>query len=245
MARRRFYVPRELIGERVAILPSIQAHHLRDVLRLSTGDTVEIFDGSGSGYAGEVELRGNEVLVRGLERIDSPRLPFRLTLAAALIKAAHFELILQKVTELGADEIIPLKTRFSDIRIPEEKLNSRLERWRRIVVEAAKQCRRLTVPTLRPPLNFSAFLSSEELPGCTKILFYEKAAQPLRPGLLMSDRIVLCTGPEGGWDTSEIAQAETAGFGVFSLGSSILRAETAAIAAAAVVQHEIHLLSAT
>ena len=107
MTRRRFYVPRDLIQENCATLPPNQAHHLRDVLRLGSGEIVEIFDGAGSGYRGEVELRGSEVLVRTLKIIPAPQSPFQLTLAAALIKSTKFEWMLEKSTELGVDEIIP------------------------------------------------------------------------------------------------------------------------------------------
>jgi 16S rRNA (uracil1498-N3)-methyltransferase len=240
MTRRRFYVPRECIRDSIAVLPPDEAHHLRDVLRMKTGDTVEIFDDAGVGYLGEVELHGSDVVVRGLECLPSPQSRFRLTLAAALIKPAKFEWMLQKATELGVDEIVPLKTRLSEIRIPLEKIESRLERWNRIVQEASKQCRRYSVPTMRAPLDFSEFLEGEALSTSTKILFYEQAKDLWQPGDLM-DRIILCIGPEGGWEPYEIEQAAEAEFGIFGLGPWTLRAETAAIAAVSIVQHQIAL----
>jgi 16S rRNA (uracil1498-N3)-methyltransferase len=243
MTRRRFYVPRDSIRGGIAALPPGEAHHLRDVLRMGTGDTVEIFDDAGIGYTGEVELRESEVFVRNLERIPSQKSPFRLTLAAALLKSANFEWILQKATELGVDEIIPLKTRLSDVRIPAEKIEARSERWQRIIREAAKQCRRTAFPALRKPLDFSCLLAAEEFSACSKILFYEKAAEPFQSESIESDKILVCIGPEGGWDPAEVEKAEEAGYGIFGLGPWTLRAETAAIAAISIVQHQLLIKS--
>jgi len=243
MPPRRFYVPKDSIRAGIAILPSDQAHHLRDVLRLGPGDAVEIFDGEGNGFVGEVELRGSEVFICRLQNLPAAELPGQLVLAAALIKSAKFEWILQKATELGVSEIIPLKTRLSGIQLSDSRINLRLERWDRIVKEAAKQCRRFAAPKLHRPLDFSELLGREELSAYTKLLFYEKAMDPWRPDKsLLSKKTILCIGPEGGWDREEIDKAYRAGFKAFSLGPLILRAETAAIAAMAIIQHQIFLI---
>jgi len=224
----------------MAVLPAAQAHHLRDVLRMGTGEVVEIFDGAGSGYVGEVSIRGSEVLVRGLQSLPPQESPSRLILATALIKSAKFEWILQKATELGVHEIIPLKTRLSDTVIPGGKITLRLERWDRIVREASKQCRRLAAPRVHAPQAFSDLLAAEEFSACTRLLFYEKAPEPWLPDPgMLSDRVVLCIGPEGGWEDGEIEQARKAGYRIFNLGPWTLRAETAAIAAVSIIQHQI------
>jgi 16S rRNA (uracil1498-N3)-methyltransferase len=242
MTRRRFYVPRDSIRDRSAFLPSDQAHHLRDVLRMATGDVVEIFDGEGIGYFGEVELQDGEVVIRNLQSLPHGQLHAPLILAAALIKSAKFEWILQKATELGIDEIIPLETRLSDIQIPESRIDSRLERWNRIVREASKQCGRFAAPLVHKPLSFSHFLCHEEFSSCSRLLFYEKSVELWRSDkIVLSGRIALCVGPEGGWDGSEIEQAGKAGCRIFSLGPWTLRAETAAIAAISIIQHQLIL----
>jgi 16S rRNA (uracil1498-N3)-methyltransferase len=175
---------------------------------------------------------------------ENPRL--RLILAAALIKSARYEWILQKATELGVHEIVPLKTRLSEIDIPSSKIALRLERWDRIVREAAKQSRRYSAPRVHAPKSFRDFLSNEGLSSIPRLLFYEKAHELWRPdfGVSCSDRMVLCIGPEGGWDNAEVEQAKQAGYTVFSLGPQTLRAETAAIAAVAIVQHQVNILNA-
>jgi 16S rRNA (uracil1498-N3)-methyltransferase len=244
MSRRRFYVPGNSIKEAIACLPPDQAHHLRDVLRIGAGEIVEIFDGAGSGYVGVVDLRDSLVYVCELQRIPLEEPKIRLILAVALIKSSKFEWILQKATELGVHEIIPLKTRFSEIEIPGGKLTLRLERWDRIIREASKQCRRSTAPRIRAPQAFADLLSAENFSSCSKFLFYEKAREAWRPDQgVLSEQVVVCIGPEGGWDADEIERAREAGCRVCSLGPWVLRAETAAIAAVSVLQHHIHLLN--
>jgi 16S rRNA (uracil1498-N3)-methyltransferase len=242
MSRRRFYVARNSILNGMAVLQPSQAHHLRNVLRMSSGDAVEVFDDEGSGYIGTVELHESDVLIRLLSRISVNKDPVALTLAVALIKSIKFEWILQKATELGVADIIPLVTRLSEIQIPGGKIISRLERWNNIVREASKQCGRFQAPQIHTPLNFQALLASEEMTACTKYLFYEKAGDYWRPDQHpFTDRIVLCLGPEGGWTSSEVEQANNAGYKIYGLGPLILRAETAAIAAVAILKHQIYI----
>ena len=153
MTRRRFYVPRESIQNGIACLPPDQSHHLRDVLRIGAGEIVEVFDGEGNGYVGEVSLKESDVSIEHLRQLPSHESPVSLILAVSLIKSAKFEWILQKATELGVHEIIPVKAHRSDIQIPQDKINKRCERWDRIVREASKQCGRFSAPRVRPPLN--------------------------------------------------------------------------------------------
>jgi 16S rRNA (uracil1498-N3)-methyltransferase len=240
MARRRFFVPRDSIRDGIAILPADQAHHLRHVLRIVNGEAVEIFDGKGCGYVGEVELRGSGVCICRLQSLPVRESSLRLILAAALIKSAKFEWMLQKATELGVDEIVPLITRMSDLQFPAGKTALRLDRWDRIVKEASKQSRRFTAPQVHAPVKFSDFLSAESFAACARFLFYEKAQELWQPdSSAISNGVVLCIGPEGGWDGSEVELAKESGYRIFGLGPRILRAETAAIAALAIIQHHL------
>jgi 16S rRNA (uracil1498-N3)-methyltransferase len=237
MPRRRFYVPRDQIRNGVAILPPDQSHHLFNVLRLGPGDEVEVFDGEGTSYVGEVSNAGPEIRIhKAIPAAEVNSARCRIILAPALIKAERFEWMLQKATELGVEEFAPLITRHSEISIPADRLATRMERWRRIVREASKQCCRLSLPSIRQPERFEDFLNS----GCggdyPKLMLYEKA--PISWGLQVppSNQVYLCIGPEGGWDREEVADAEQAGYHVFSLGDRILRSETAAIASVSIVQ---------
>jgi 16S rRNA (uracil1498-N3)-methyltransferase len=240
MARRRFIVPTNLIRNDVATLPPEELHHVQNVLRLRSGDEVEILDGAGACYSGILELRDAQMLVCRLQRIASPAEPVQtMILAAALIKSDKFEWILQKGTELGVEEFIPLHTKFSEIRIPVGKLDSRRARWQRIVGEAAKQCRRLSIPRISPPTTFEDFLAQENRTDSTRLIFCEKAENRWTHTPCHSNRIVICIGPEGGWDAAEVRQAAQSGYAPFNLGPRVLRAETAAIAAVSILQFQI------
>lgn len=237
MPRRRFYVPRDQIRNGVAILPPDQSHHLFNVLRLRPGDEVEVFDGEGINYAGEVSDAGPEIRIRKVikEGEISPT-KCRIILAPALIKPERFEWMLQKATELGVEEFIPLRTRYSETSISAERLDKRMERWRRIVRESSKQCRRLSLPKIRQPEEFENFINSGSSREYPKLMLDEKAPVSWALQVPWSDRVCLCIGPEGGWDRAEVAGAQKAGYHVFSLGDRILRSETAAIASVSIVQ---------
>jgi len=233
MSRRRFFVPPEQVCRGIAQLQPDQAHHLRHVLRLRAGTEVEIFDGTGRDYTGVIEFGGGVARIVALHELevrgcDGPI----LTLAVALIKSDRFELVLQKATELGVDAFVPLLTRHCKARLPALKIAPRLDRWKSIIREACKQCRRSTIPEIRAPLEFERWLDDDAYRGYERYLLHAEAPQPpLVPP--PAGRIILCIGPEGGWHEAEVAAAEKGGWKIFRLGDRIMRAETAAIAAAA------------
>ncbi len=232
MPRRRFYIPKDRIENGQAVLTPDQAHHLRNVLRLRPGEEVELFDGEGQGYSGTIERLAPEICIGSLERLESlQKSKPCLVLAAALIKPDRFEWMLQKVTELGVDRLIPIETQFTSVRVPAGRLSSRLERWRRIVSEAAKQSGRLTVPDILNPMPFDILLALPEYANGARLVFHEKAANRIAPEDVGARLILLCVGPEGGWSDAEIRGAQHAGFRIVSMVSQILRAETAALAA--------------
>jgi 16S rRNA (uracil1498-N3)-methyltransferase len=239
MPRRRFYVSGELIQNGSAILSADQAHHLRDVLRLRQGDAVEVFDGDGHGYWGSVDLHGNDVRIRDIKPLNAtaPEI-LRLILAPALIKSEKFEWGLQKATELGVETIVPLKTKYSKIRLLNDRLDARMSRWQRIIMEACKQSGRLKMPRIEKPMDLHELLSSREYQEYTKLLLYEKASQVWDGSPLLSNKVILCVGPEGGWDAEEIQTASREGCRVFGLGTRILRAETAALAMLSILQYQ-------
>ncbi len=235
ISHRRFFVPRDCIRNGRALLPPDEAYHLRRVLRLKDGDEAEVFDGEGNGYSGVVVSNGLKAEVRDLKRIQPVEdiLP-SIILAPALIKQNRFEWILEKGTELGVQEFIPLRTQFCAAPIPDARMEARLERWQRIVRESSKQSRRLDVPRIRKPVGFSCFLAAVgKVASAGRFLLDEKAHIRWDARNAIPNRLVLCVGPEGGWDSAEVSEAERAGFRIFSLGSMTLRAETAAVAAVA------------
>jgi 16S rRNA (uracil1498-N3)-methyltransferase len=241
MSRRRCFVPKENIRNGIARPARDQIHHLLHVLRLKGGDEIEVFDGEGFGALGRIDISEAGVCIR-LEGESLPAGPPHawVTLAPALIKTSRFEWLLQKAVELGANEIIPLETRYCDVRLGPDRMQKRAERWERIVREASGQSRRLFLPKLHPPILFDDFLARQPQSGSTRLLLYEKAEAPMIPEAALTDRIEICTGPEGGWHPSEVEQARQSGYQAVSLGPCILRAETAALASLAVVGFMVH-----
>lgn len=237
MRAKRFFIPPGRIQGGQAVLSPDQSRHLRTVLRLGPGDSVELFDGEGAGYEGVVETAGRQVRIGSLRRLKVSEVKSRhIILAAALIKSSRFEWILEKGTELGVEVFIPMTTRFSSIRLPDSKVPSRLDRWRRIVREASKQCRRFEVPKIREPVGIEDLITTRAYPDCLKLMLYEKACESWSPPDNNNESVLLCIGPEGGWHPSEVESAKSAGFWTVSLGPRILRVETAAIAAVALIQ---------
>jgi 16S rRNA (uracil1498-N3)-methyltransferase len=231
MSRRRFYMPKSGIRDGVAELTPEQAHHLRRVLRIVNGEQVELFDGEGGVYLGVVETSGARVKVRDLVAISRKEEPVPgIILGVALIKSARFEWMLEKTTELGVQEIVPLETRFSDGRVAEAAGQTRMSRWRRILQQACEQCGRSRLPVLHPPVHISDWLRRSDLQSAQRLLCSAKGSQwgELQ---VRSAAVAIGIGPEGGWDMPEVSEAKGAGWELLSLGENILRAETAAVAA--------------
>lgn len=236
MARRRFFVDAVRNGQ--AELEGEAAEHLRRVLRAERGQLFELSDNE-SVYLAEIEAFGRRrVVFRVLESLDAAEPPVRLTLLAALIKFDRFEWILEKATELGVETIIPVQAQRSEKGL-ERGAQKRFERWQRIVLEGSQQSRRARVPALSGPRSFESALETsgayryvlEEKPGGAPLLVVVPEKSKRRP----SDTVCLLVGPEGGWTDMERAKASECGWLPVSLGPQILRTETAAIAALAVL----------
>jgi len=216
-----------------AIAPTVtvsgdEFHHGIRVVRLREGEEIEVFDARGRMANAVVEsiARDHAVLNIG-DEIPSRESPIDIHLAMAIIQLDKFDLVLQKATELGVRSIIPLITERIELR--PERYSGKADRWQRIVFEAVKQSGRSIVPTIEPPTEFAEALKREG----TRIIFDADAdnratAQP-------RNRATAFIGPEGGWTTHELDLARTHGAHFQRLGPRRLRAETAAIAALAII----------
>ncbi len=238
MARRRFFV--DAVREGRAVLAGEAAEHLRRVLRARRGERFELSDNRNL-YVAEIEGFGHrEVLFRIVEHLPAEPLPLRLVLHAALIKFDRFEWIIEKATELGVERILPVIAARSEKGLETGALK-RLERWRRIAREASQQARRAHLPEISRPVSFREALTGEfswralldELRTGTPLLASLPAAGERRA----QDRVGLLVGPEGGWTEEEREAARAAGWRAVTLNANILRAETAAIAAVAIVMN--------
>lgn len=216
-------------------------HYLARVLRARRGDTVVLFDGAGQEARAVVDTISDTALVL---TVDEPRevgqAAVPLTLMLGLLKGEKMDLVVQKATELGATRIVPLKTAHAVVRLDEERGEARRGRWSRIAAEAARQSGRSDVPEIDAPTDLASALAAAP-PHALRLLLHERETARLGASLEAERplEIVLAVGPEGGFAPEEVAAARAAGFVVVGLGPRVLRAETAAIAAVAVVRNAV------
>jgi 16S rRNA (uracil1498-N3)-methyltransferase len=233
MAEHRFYAGPDtpLHAGSETTLAGEQAHRIARVLRMQPGARLALFSEEREFECELVSLQPR-VCVRLLEEVPAQSPQRELVLYQALIRPNRFEWLIEKLTELGVSAIVPLLSERTTVR-PSEIGATRLERWRRIAVEAAEQCGRRRVPTIEAPVSFTAALTQAR--GC--IVF---AWEGMRGGETPAadnegGPIALFVGPEGGWSAAEADHARAAGARFAGLGPNLLRAETAAIVAAALL----------
>jgi 16S rRNA (uracil1498-N3)-methyltransferase len=227
-------------------LPDDIAHQARDVLRLRIGESLHLLDGAGGVYAAELtQLTRREVSVRlGLREEGPAPLPVRLTLCLGLLKAAKFEWVLQKGTELGIATFQPLLTERA-IAAAEELGSAKRLRYERIIAEALEQSGGAWLPALAAPCSLAEALAAAPANAIKLIPWEEATAAPITstltakaarraiPTAASAVEVWLFIGPEGGFSADEVYAAQAAGALPVTLGPRILRAETAAIVAAA------------
>lgn len=239
--RRRFFVDR--FDTETAILRGEAAEHLGRVLRAEPGQLCELSDGN-SVWLGRIERvalskRGeNRIEFALVEHIPAREPWLHLHLLMAIVKFDRFEWCLEKATELGVTEIVPLAAARTDKPLVAAAVK-RHARWERIVFESAQQARRLRPPSLGGAAAIRPATAFGKATAPLKILFSERReAKPLREVLrgAKGSSAALAIGPEGGWSDDEIASAHAAGFIETSLGENILRTETAVLAALAILR---------
>jgi 16S rRNA (uracil1498-N3)-methyltransferase len=235
MARRRFFV--DSIRDGFAELRGDEARHLTRALRAEPGQRFEISDNSAAYLAEIAEARGERVVFRIIEPVVPVESPLRITLLASLFKFDRFEWMVEKATELGVERIVPVDATRTEKGLFEAS-HKRSERWRRIVREASQQSRRTRMPEVALGVRFDRAVAE---PAEHRFLLEEIEAKPLLralpPTRIAGASAALLLGPEGGWTDAEREVARNAGWVPASLGSQILRAETAAAAALAIIMN--------
>jgi 16S rRNA (uracil1498-N3)-methyltransferase len=217
-------------------------HHLSRVLRLRAGDAVSLFDGAGRGFMGNIEsIEKHQTRVRLTapdDRTVEPR--FRLVLLQGIPQHDRMDVVIQKTTEIGVAAIVPIIAARTVLRPGREGRWGRLDRWRRVASEAARQSGRLRVPEIAEPIAWGDFLGGiEEAPHLARLLL-----DPETPPGAAEERFalgahhrsaLLAVGPEGGWSHPEVVAGRERGFSRMGLGPRILRTETAGIVAVALI----------
>lgn len=241
----RFFIPQHWIKGNVVRLEGRYAHQMGHVLRLGPGDSMIVLDNTGHEYDVEMTAIENDYVIGQIknQRVCKTEPRSQVTLFQSLLKRDKFEWVLQKCTEVGVAEIVPVITRRSLIRTTHLKPEKQ-ERWQTIIREAAEQCTRGRMPVLAAPINFSTSLErvnhyhlgliAAPKVDCSSLATVVKTVLDANP-----PRVGLWIGPEGGFDPSEIEEAVGAGAVCVGLGKRILRTETAAVVTCALTLHEL------
>lgn len=205
-----------------------EAHHLSHVLRLQTGDEVTLFNGDGAEYPACIEsIKKSLVQLNVLQKRHVDRERARaVTIACPLPKGDRAAFLIEKLTELGVRRYVPLQTTRSVVHPGEGKL----EKLSRYVIEASKQCGRNVLMSIEPVSDWESLASQADLPAMRALA--DVTGTQLISALPTSRECIIALGPEGGWTAEEIARGTGHGWQLVTLGPSILRIETAAIAAA-------------
>lgn len=227
----RFYTPDPLAPGEYTLTGS-EAHHLASVRRFAPGDHVTLFNGDGSDYPAIITAAGKKAVTVNVLRVEQTdrELPFPVVIASALPKGDRADYLLEKLTELGVTRFVPLVTSRSVVQ-PKEAV---VEKFTRAVIEASKQCGRNRLMSVDPPRTWAAFLKLPDLPERRFVLHTSAGA----PGRLVPGACVVAVGPEGGFAPEEVGAATATGWVAASLGPRVLRVETAAVAAAALVGNQ-------
>lgn len=241
----RFFVsPEQLSGEQIVIIGE-DVNHMKNVLRMKPGEKVRISVGSREEYFCSVRsLEETEVILQIEEKAESSiELPVHITLFQGLPKGDKMELIIQKAVELGAHEIVPVSMKRCVVKLDAKKAAAKVKRWNAIAESAAKQSGRMMIPEVMMPISCNEvwkrghdlhcrllpYENAEGMEGVRRILG-ELSGQVTARSEEQQLRIGIFIGPEGGFDESEVQQAQEAGWETVSLGKRILRTETAGMA---------------
>jgi len=239
----RFFVPREQIKAGRVSLSGPDAVHIAKVLRLGAGKNIIVLDGRGKSYLAVIEQAGRGKVDCTIQKeiyvATGPSL--KVTLVQGVPKGDKMDLVIQKGTELGLSRVIPLITERVVVKLAGDKLLRRRERWQRIALEAAKQCRRPDVPEISEPQSLEQVLAFLPPGAAALIPWEEEVAGTLKDFCRCSpapEEIYIFIGPEGGFTREEVESARIRGVRPVTLGPRILRTETAGLAVLAIVLYQ-------
>jgi len=220
-----------------AVLPESAHRHVMQVLRLRSGDQVILFNGDGHDCPGvltRVDKRSARVQIESCQPVDKES-ALHIHLVQGISRRERMDLTIRKSVELGVGTITPLATERSVVNLAGERLQRRQQHWQSIIISACEQCGRSRLPVMTEPVALHDWVSRSR--DGTRLILAPAVSTRLRQlKAPQAQRLTLMVGPEGGFTPDEYAQAERAGYSGINLGPRILRTETAAIAAVALLQ---------
>src|SRR4030042_1145039 len=237
----RFFIEK-VQGNTADIADAEQLHHIRDVLRLKFNDEVVIFDGAGHEYDGVITAIGRKKIELKLTPLNVPRMQnIKLTIACAIPRGSRMDDIIDYLTQLGVERIIPMRTERVVVKLDDAKAEARLKRWEKIAQSAAQQSQQSRIPIIEAVTRFEDVISNTRDYDLKLIPHLSGVRKPIKDVLAESKpkSIIVLIGPEGDFTPQEVALALTRGFVPVSLGDTVLRVATAAIAVASYIRFAV------
>jgi 16S rRNA (uracil1498-N3)-methyltransferase len=231
----RFYIGASLVaGEHQ--LEGDLAHYIGRVIRLTPSAPIQVFDGSGLEWLGEVVAVGKRQVT---VRLDTPQpglpeSPLHVHLGQAMSRGDRMDWAIQKAVELGVNQITPLMTERCEVKLQGERADKRQAHWQQVAISACEQCGRSVIPTVYPPVTLDLWMT--DLQADLKLVLHHRTEESLA-SLQHPTSLALLIGPEGGLSDDEITRARTNGFKPARFGPRVLRTETAPVAALALAQY--------
>lgn len=238
----RFYVPEGSIEDTRVSISGKEAHHIMDVMRLKKFDKVVIFDGTGREYDGVIKDTARKSLsieITG-QRPAAHTGGLEITLIQSVPKKDKMDYIVEKATELGVADVIPVITARTIVDWDRAKRAAAAERWRKIAKEASKQCGRPDIPHIADIADFTDFLKDAAKYDLALMATLERGTVDIKDALKSSRprKAAVAIGPEGDFTPVEVKDAQNIGFRLVSLGARVLKSDTAALAALAILNYE-------
>ena len=227
------------IAQSVQLGPQAMQHVVK-VLRLTTGDSIILFNGDNHEYFGELEILDKRTALVHIKNkiLHDRESPLKIHLAQGIARGAKMDLIIQKAVELGVNEITPVFTKRCNVKLEQERGEKRLVHWQSVAISAAEQCGRNHITIIHPPMDLSEYLN--HIPEhVQRFVLSHRAQQKLKDLSLVAKQITLLIGPEGGLAPEELLLAQTHHFIPILLGPRILRTETAALVAVSLLQAQL------
>lgn len=241
----RFFTPKNNINleQNTCIIEGEDVKHISRVLRCKENDKLEVCDMDNNEYVCEIrEINKDNILLDIIETVNIKReSKLKIRLYQGMPKGTKMELILQKLTEIGVDEIVLVQTKRSVTKIDNKKEDKKIERWERIIYEAAKQSKRGKIPTLRGVLSFKEALEDMKNNDINLCPYENERTVAIKQAIkdVDANSVGIFVGPEGGFEEDEIERIQDIDGKVVSLGPRILRTETASVVASSIVLYEL------
>jgi 16S rRNA (uracil1498-N3)-methyltransferase len=232
----RIYTTTPLTSPASVILDGSTAHYLGKVLRLTVGNALVLFNGDGREYPATITAltKSTVTVTLGDARMPDTESRLRTVLGIGISRGERMDYVVQKSTELGVSEIVPLFTEHCEVKLNAERQEKRVEHWQQVAISACEQCGRVVVPTISQPVKLADWIQA---PGAGLKLLCDQSESKALSGPAPGNGVALLIGPEGGLSETEMAMAKAAGFEGVSFGNRILRTETAPVTALSVLQY--------